>query len=212
MIFHRRRRIMIDCGEDWLGRVASLRPHAIILTHGHPDHAGGLRDGAPCPVYANDETWRVITHYPIGDRRTFSNRRQFSIHGVCLRAIPVEHSIRCPAVAFRIQKGAAFYVPDVAGIPDVKATLRGVGLYIGDGASVMRPIIRAGNGRVFGHASIRTQLDWCAEAGVPRAIFTHCGTGIVDGDERRLGPLVRRLGRERGVEAGIAHDNLAFDL
>ena len=50
-------RVMIDCGADWLGRMGSLRPSAIVLTHAHADHAGGLADGAPCPVYATAETW-----------------------------------------------------------------------------------------------------------------------------------------------------------
>lgn len=51
---------MLDCGADWLGRVARLRPSAIVLTHAHPDHAAGLADGAPCPVYATAETWDRI--------------------------------------------------------------------------------------------------------------------------------------------------------
>ena len=50
-------RVMIDCGADWLGRMGSLCPSAIVLTHAHVDHAGGLADGAPCPVYATAETW-----------------------------------------------------------------------------------------------------------------------------------------------------------
>jgi hypothetical protein len=41
---------------------------------------------------------------------------------------------------------------------------------------------------------------------VKRAIFTHCGSQIVGGDERVPGALVRRLGRERGVEARTADD------
>ena len=60
---------MLDCGADWLGRVARLRPSAIVLTHAHPDHAGGLADGAPCPVYATAETWGRIGRYPIAERR-----------------------------------------------------------------------------------------------------------------------------------------------
>src|SRR5437762_4539334 len=42
--------VMIDCGLDWLGKFERLRPSAIILTHAHPDHAWGLKNGAPCPV------------------------------------------------------------------------------------------------------------------------------------------------------------------
>lgn len=56
-------RAMIDCGADWLGRLDALAPGATMLTHAHPDHAGGLAAHAPCPVYATKEThWRNFGH------------------------------------------------------------------------------------------------------------------------------------------------------
>jgi hypothetical protein len=79
---------------------------------------------------------------------------------------------------------------------------------IGDGATVTRPIIRRRNQVRIGHTPIRIQLDWCRANGVRRAVFTHCGSQIVGGDERVLGAVVRRLGRERGVEAWIAYDGM----
>jgi len=38
--------VMIDCGLDWLGKFDCLQPDAIVLTHSHPDHAWGLKNGA----------------------------------------------------------------------------------------------------------------------------------------------------------------------
>ena len=61
-------RTMIDCGEDWLGRIGEVAPDAIVLTHAHPDHAYGLRGGAPCPVHATQEAWTTIDDYPVDDR------------------------------------------------------------------------------------------------------------------------------------------------
>jgi hypothetical protein len=55
-------------------------------------------------------------------------------------------------------------------------------------------------------------LTWCRKEGVPEAIITHCGSQIVTGDERRLGPQVRRWARERGLSARIARDGLEHVL
>ena len=59
---------------------------------------------------------------------------------------------------------------------------------------------------------IRTQLGWCKAEGVTRAIFTHCGSEIVGSDGRSIATWIRRLGRERGVDARVAHDGMRCDL
>ena len=196
-------RVLIDCGADWLGRIEALRPTAIVVTHTHPDHVWALTNGAPCPVYATAETWQLLAAYPISERRIMPKREPVDVYGIAFEAFPVEHSIRAPAVGYRIaaNRRSAFYVPDVVAIRDPAAALFGIDVYIGDGASVIRPIIRRREGVRIGHAPIRTQLDWCRAQAVKLAIFTHCGSQIVGGDERVLGVLVRRLGRERGVDA-----------
>jgi phosphoribosyl 1,2-cyclic phosphodiesterase len=124
-------------------------------------------------------------------------------------AFPVDHSVNDPAVGYRITGGqtAIFYVPDVLGIPDRGETLARIALYIGDGATISRPIVRRQGDVLIGHAPISTQLDWCAEAGVPRAIFTHCGTRIVDGGLDVEG-RIPTLGRAKRLDAQVAHDGL----
>ena len=207
-------RILLDCGADWAGRIEALRPTAIILTHGHPDHAAGLAGGAPCPVYATAETWPLLAAYAIAEPRMMPLRQPVELAGVRFEAFPVEHSRRAPAVGYRFaaDRRDAFYVPDVAAIRDEASALRGIELYIGDGASVTRPIIQRRDGERICHAPILAQLDWCRAQAVTRAIFTHCGSQIVGGDERVLGALVRRLGRARGIDAGIASDGMEIDL
>ena len=60
LVTHRGKKVMIDCGLDWLGKFQRLHLDAIVLTHAHPDHAWGLRKGAACPVHAPKETWRSL--------------------------------------------------------------------------------------------------------------------------------------------------------
>src|ERR1039458_1189361 len=141
-------RIMIDCGADWLGRLSSVSPTAIVLTHAHPDHAWGLAKGAPCPVYASKETLDLLHGFPIRDRREMPSQESVLIDGVRFKAYPVQHSVRAPAVGYRVSaKGARFfYVPDVAGLPDAPNTLRGISVYIGDGATMTPSMVRKKNG------------------------------------------------------------------
>jgi ribonuclease BN (tRNA processing enzyme) len=214
MIRHHARRVMVDCGADWLGRIASLAPDAIVLTHAHSDHAHGLQAGPRCPVHASAETWSLIGGYPIEQRRTVAPQVRYPIEGIGFQAFAVQHSLRCPAVGYRIEAGQArvFYLPDVAAFPDHREALAGVTLFIGDGASITRPILRKHDGVHSGHASIRAQLGWCRDAGVRDAVFTHCGSEIVGGDERRLGAKIRALARECGIAARIAYDGLEIDL
>jgi glyoxylase-like metal-dependent hydrolase (beta-lactamase superfamily II) len=72
-------KVMIDCGEDWLDQKYEVAPPAIVLTHVHPDHAGGLKYGAPAPVYATEETWIGIEDYEIKDRRLVKHRTPLEI-------------------------------------------------------------------------------------------------------------------------------------
>jgi len=207
--------VMVDCGADWKGEVDEVGPDAIILTHAHPDHAFGLENGVDCPVYATAETWSSIGDYPIRERIEVQPRQPVRMgDGLTFEAFPVMHSLRAPAVGYRITAGreTVFYAPDVVDVEEREEALASVELFIGDGATLTRSMVRRHNDRLFGHTTVRAQLGWCQKAGIPRALFTHCGSEIVEGDERTLGPKVEEMGRERGVDAAIAHDGMSVVL
>ncbi len=216
LIEHRGARIMIDCGADWLGRLSFIAPSAIVLTHAHPDHAAGLAEGAPCPIYAPKETLDLLVRFPLHERRRVPVQKPVTIDGVSFKAFAVSHSICAPTVAYRVrtEEGCFFYVPDVAELQRASFALHGSSLYIGDGASITRSIVRTKSGVFIGHASIATQLGWCEAGRVWRAVFTHCGSQIVRGDARRLNAVIRRLAEGHGVIARLAcdGDRLSFPI
>jgi phosphoribosyl 1,2-cyclic phosphodiesterase len=127
LVSYRRANVMIDCGLDWLGKLKRVGPNAIVLTHAHPDHAWGLKQGAPCPVYAPEKTWQELKHYPIKDRHVIKERTPTKICGITFEAFPVEHSILSPAVGYRVSAGRAcmFYTPDLIFIYEAQCRAKG---------------------------------------------------------------------------------------
>jgi phosphoribosyl 1,2-cyclic phosphodiesterase len=214
MVEYRRKRIMFDCGEDWLGKFRSLEPDAIFITHAHPDHAWGLKEGADCPVYASAVSWEIMKGYPVPEKVLLENNTPEIIGSLEITSFPLIHSIRAPAVGYRIssKKAAIFYAPDIVAIVDRKTALSGVSLYIGDGATPVRSMVRRRGDELFGHTPIRTQITWCMKENVSRALFTHCGAQIVAGDDKEMSSKVEEMGKERGVEAGIAYDGMKVEI
>jgi phosphoribosyl 1,2-cyclic phosphodiesterase len=214
LVSYRGANVMIDAGLDWLGKLKRVAPHAIVLTHAHPDHAWGLKRGAPCPVYAPEKTWQKLSHYPIKDRVVIKKRTPTKICGVTFEAFAVEHSILSPAVGYRISAGRAriFYAPDLIFIHERSAALKDVQLYIGDGATVTQSFIRKRGKALIGHSPVRTQLTWCQKEGVPHAIITHCGSEIVTGDEREICAKIGGMAAERRVDVRMAYDGMKLKL
>jgi phosphoribosyl 1,2-cyclic phosphodiesterase len=214
LVSYRQTNVMIDAGLDWLGKLKRVDPSAIVLTHAHPDHAWGLKQGAPCPVYAPEITWQELQHYPIKERRLIKERTPTRICGITFEAFPVEHSILSPTVGYRISAGRAriFYAPDLIFIHERAEALNGVQIYVGDGATVTQSFIRKRGKALIGHSPVRTQLTWCQKEGVPRAIITHCGSEIATGDQRKISAALRAIAAECDVDVRIACDGMKVKL
>jgi ribonuclease BN (tRNA processing enzyme) len=165
-------------------------------------------------VYASAEAWNAMAGWPLPTRYVVPARREFALAGLVVEAWPVEHSVRAPAVGYRVTAGSGriFYVPDIASLPNPVAALRGVSLYIGDGATLDRPLIRWRGAVRIGHATVGMQLGWCAAAGVKKAVFTHCGSGIVRSDPHESAVALAATAREHGVRARFAYDGLRMTV
>jgi phosphoribosyl 1,2-cyclic phosphodiesterase len=214
MVSYYEKRLMIDCGEDWNGKIGSLRPHALLLTHAHPDHAGGLYKKVPCPVFGTKETKDRLPFDNIDDYHIVDDETPVSLMGFTVTPFAVAHSIRAPAVGYRVTAGrvSIFYVPDVVYIYNRSAALSGIRVYIGDGATIRRSMVRKQEDALIGHTPIQTQLTWCRKENVPRAIFTHLGREIVADTSGEAAAEIRQMAGEREIDVRIACDDMEMVL
>jgi DNA adenine methylase len=124
------------------------------------------------------------------------------------QAFPSEHSTVAPTAVWRIKVAglSILFAPDILDFD--KKILAGIDIYIGDGSSFTKDIVREGD---VGHLSIKHQIERCKEAGVKEIYLIHIGKELIDkpaleAEVAKLGARVLSDGEE--IEKNIQLVNL----
>lgn len=217
LLIHNNKKIMIDCGETFLNKINRIKPNHILITHAHPDHAFGLKKGANCFVWATKESWEKLKDFPIPKKyqKVIQIRKKHKIDSITIEAFSVFHSIKAPAVGYRItfEKKSFFYVPDVIWIEDRKEAFKDILFYIGDGATITRNMIRKdkNTSQLFGHANISSQLTWCQKEKVKKMIITHLGSDVVKNETKAI-KAINNLASKKNLEVIVAYDGMVIEI
>lgn len=183
--------LVIDAGPDFrqqMLRAGISHPDAILLTHHHIDHTGGL-DDVRAFNYSADTSYKVCTPFPIYCEElvqealhkmfyyAFSDHpypgvpdfclktiddRPFSIKGVEIIPIRVFHH-KLPVLGFRF--GSLAYVTDANRIPEEEfGKLEGLDIFV---------INTVRRGHHISHFSLEEAIEVAQRVGAKRTFLTH---------------------------------------
>jgi phosphoribosyl 1,2-cyclic phosphate phosphodiesterase len=173
-------KILIDCGPDFRQQVLISKVNqltAILLTHEHYDHIGGLDDIRPfglTQLYAEKRVINVIKrnlHYSFNENKYPGvpliqlheiDEYIFDIHGLKIQPIRLMHA-NLPILGFRI--GNAAYLTDVKTIANESIDLlKNLDILV---LNALRP------DKHISHLSLVEAIDLANKIGARETYFTH---------------------------------------
>lgn len=198
LIEYKKFKLLIDHGTMSKKTIGEINPNAVLITHAHPDHyIWALKDEkTKIPVYASKET----IDYGKAKPRNFKiikAGKKFKLGNFIIFPFRVLHSIRCPGIGFRISTGkkVIIYTGDLVDIVNKDKIMKNADYYIGDGSSIRANLVRKKGSKLFGHARIATQINWCKKYNIPEnhIIFTHLGKETIANEKqfRKINPEIR---------------------
>lgn len=178
-------RFLIDCGPNFrqqMLRAGSPDLEALLITHSHYDHVGGIddlrpycKDGRDFPVYCTHDVaedlrernpWSFTANpypgVPRFDIHEIDRDRPFTVNGIEITPLPVMHA-RLPIVGYRI--GPLAYITDCKTMPDSTLQLiKGVDTLV---INALRPAPH------MSHLSLDEAIEIINAAAPRRALLTH---------------------------------------
>jgi len=208
--------LMIDAGPDFraqLLRENVQRVDAILLTHEHYDHIGGLDDvralnhfmSQPMPVYAEERVQQAVRHIfsyafrenkyhgvPEFELLTIDDKAPFEVKGVRVQPIRAMHA-RLPVLGFRV--GNLAYITDANAMSEESKRL-----LLGCEVLVLNTLQREAN---LSHFTLDEALQLIDEVKPAQAYLTHIS--------HRLG-LYAELQPQLPKNVFLAYDGLRVEI